>query len=128
MYYGMSLFENSLCLYIWSEAAARCIHTLCSTVVHTTPMFLLYNELKPNKLQQQQQFLHSFKPAAVLLIMTTNKLLHQQTNWWWKHTLEKRWQQKKTRKKAANKYEPKAAPNPKNPNEKKKTSKQKATQ
>jgi hypothetical protein len=27
---------------------------------------------------------------------------------------------KKTRKKAANKYEPKAAPNPKNPNEKKK--------
>jgi hypothetical protein len=34
----------------------------------------------------------------------------------------------KNKKQQGNKYEPKAAPNPKNPNEKKKTTKQKATQ
>jgi hypothetical protein len=32
----MSLFGNSFCLYINSEAAARCIHTLCSTVAQNS--------------------------------------------------------------------------------------------
>jgi hypothetical protein len=76
---------ETLCAYTLIQRQQHVAYILCVPQLHRTPMFLLYNKLQPNKLQQQQQqFFHSFKPAAVLLIMTTNKLLpkfvHQQTN------------------------------------------------